>query len=492
MIPFDLTNSLTRAGVIVAVLLWLWMLLSCVRRDPERGLWLWMLIVFPVFGGLLYFLFRWLPLWTGSHPWLARVGTGPRLRRAESAARTIGNAHQFLELGDLLWDTGRRAQAADAYRSALDREPDDPRALWSNARAAFLQKDFAAAKGLLAKLLAIDPFYRTGEAALAYGRTLLELGELDAAKAHIESDLKRRGDPEARLLLAKVLLQQGHGDDARRRLEDLRDSFHGATSARGRETAREVRRLLREIGAPGGASGLAALWESLVNLEAALARRSLLLFAIVAAAAVAGDFLWQQYLERKRLAPWADAWKPTTKHGVDLEAVRLVVQLTGHPVEPLLKPEDEEKVPFPVPGIQSKAGTRDPHALLDTLRAALCPKGFVVQWTGRVAEPSIVVLPRADQYALLAIKETNGANYGHDTAKVIAKLKEWEKEHPFDILGADFDWVEVQFREVPKNLDALARQAYEFCPDAVDQGTQTLEALAAEIRRTRRLFLWWD
>lgn len=492
MTDYWLASMLPRAGLIVAGVLWLWMLLSCIRRDPERGLWLWMLIVFPVLGGFLYFLLRWLPLWTPHTPWLARLGKGRKLQLAQSAARTIGNAHQFLELGDLLWDTGRWVRAADAYRSALDREPDNPRALWSSARAAVHQKDLATAKALLAKLLAMDPVYRTGEAALAYGRTLLELGELDAAKAHIEADLKRRGDPEARILLAKVLLQQGHTDDARHRLEDLQETFRAASSARGRAAAREIRRLLRQLGAPSAGSPLTHLWESVGKLEAALASRSLLVFALVAAATVGGDFLWQQHLERKRRAPWADEWKPTTKHGVDLEAVRLVVQLTGHPVEPLLKPEDEEKVPFPVPGIQSKAGTRDPHALLDTLRAALAPKGFVVQWTGRVAEPSIVVLPRADQYVLLAIKETNGANYGHDTAKVIAKLKEWEKEHPLDILGADFDWVEVQFREVPKNLDAFVRQVYAFCPDSVDQGTQTADALAAEIRRTRRLFLWWD
>ncbi|MBM4034828.1 MAG: DUF4253 domain-containing protein [Planctomycetes bacterium] len=488
----DLGAALTRAGLILAILLWLWMLISCVRRDPERGLWLWMLIVFPIVGGLLYFLARWLPLWSPQTAWLARLGSGRRLQLAQSAARTIGNAHQFLELGDVLWDTGRRPEAADAYRQAIEREPDDPRALWSNARAAMHQKDLATAKAHLAKLYAADPFYRTGEAALAYGRTLLDLGELDAAKAHVDADLRRRGDPEARLILAKVLLQQGQTGDARRRLEDLQEDFRGATSVRGRAAASEVRRLLRGLGAPAAGSALTPLWESLGKLEAALARRPFLVFGIIAATIVGGDFLWQLHLERQRSAPPDFQWTPTTKHGVDLEAVRLVVQFTGHPVAPLLDPEFEEEVPFPVLGIQSKAGVKDPHAMLAALRAALAPKGFVVQWTGDASDPSIAVLARADHYALLTIKRTNGTNYGHDTAKVIAKLKEWEARYPFDILGADFDWVEIQFREVPKDLDAFVRQAYAFCPDTVDQGTETLAALAAGIRRTRRLFLWWD
>jgi len=36
------------------------------------------------------------------------------------------------------------------------------------------------------------------------------------------------------------------------------------------------------------------------------------------------------------------------------------------------------------------------------------------------------------------------------------------------------------------------KELYDFCPDIVDQGTGTMEALKLEITRTRELYLWWD
>ena len=57
-----LADHLIRGAFLVAVVLWLWMLLHCIRRDPDRHAWLWMLLIFPVLGGALYFFGRWLPL----------------------------------------------------------------------------------------------------------------------------------------------------------------------------------------------------------------------------------------------------------------------------------------------------------------------------------------------------------------------------------------------------------------------------------------------
>lgn len=33
---------------------------------------------------------------------------------------------------------------------------------------------------------------------------------------------------------------------------------------------------------------------------------------------------------------------------------------------------------------------------------------------------------------------------------------------------------------------------YEFCPDIVEQGTESIEELVEEIKKTKKLFLWWD
>jgi len=71
-------------------------------------------------------------------------------------------------------------------------------------------------------------------------------------------------------------------------------------------------------------------------------------------------------------------------------------------------------------------------------------------------------------------------------------LKEWEEYSSFDILGADNDWVELEFKSLPRDLKAFAEEVYDFCPDAVDQGPGSVKGLIKDIIRTKRLFLWWD
>jgi hypothetical protein len=139
---------------------------------------------------------------------------------------------------------------------------------------------------------------------------------------------------------------------------------------------------------------------------------------------------------------------------------------------------------------------------------------------------------------------------------VIARLKRWETLCSFRIVGADGDWVELEFVTLPRDLSAFAKDVYAFCPDTIDQGfyfpaerdlmaaeqvednsglllkmlrdlqlvgaskegslerlaevaewhasqpatvrreekihSRALEMLAASIKKDRRLFLWWD
>lgn len=61
-----------------------------------------------------------------------------------------------------------------------------------------------------------------------------------------------------------------------------------------------------------------------------------------------------------------------------------------------------------------------------------------------------------------------------------------------EIVGAGGDWIEAEFVNQPKHMQVFAEEVYEFCPDVVDQGTDTVEALAEEMQETNLLFLWWD
>lgn len=134
-------------------------------------------------------------------------------------------------------------------------------------------------------------------------------------------------------------------------------------------------------------------------------------------------------------------------------------------------------------------------AVLASLRKKLAPlkyMAFVIEMNGNIRTDKIGVLKGTDQYDIVRVMHTDGEQYDISNEDVIERLKEWEKTASFDIIGADNDWVEIEFKILPTHLKAFAEEVYDFCPDAVDQGQGSTADLAKEIQGTKRLFLWWD
>jgi len=133
--------------------------------------------------------------------------------------------------------------------------------------------------------------------------------------------------------------------------------------------------------------------------------------------------------------------------------------------------------------------------ILLSLRNRLRPlkyMAFVIDINTGLKLDTIGVIKGADQYDILRIMQTNGDEYEIFNDDVIARLKEWEKNSSFEIVGADNDWVEIEFKTLPKELKSFAEEVYDFCPDAVDQGAGSISGLMKELQATRRLFMWWD
>jgi hypothetical protein len=132
--------------------------------------------------------------------------------------------------------------------------------------------------------------------------------------------------------------------------------------------------------------------------------------------------------------------------------------------------------------------------ILSSLRKKLLPlkyMPFVVEMNEGLKIDKIGIIKGTDQFEILRIMHTAGSEYDISNQDVIDRLKEWEVNSPFDILGADSDWVEIEFRILPKDLTAFAEEVNDFCPDAVDEG-QGIADLAKEIQKTKKLFLLWD
>ncbi len=142
-------------------------------------------------------------------------------------------------------------------------------------------------------------------------------------------------------------------------------------------------------------------------------------------------------------------------------------------------------------------------------------------------DKSLVVFFQApDAAPLLWVRQTNGVNCDVYTRDCIDQLDEWAERCSLAVLGAGWDWVELEFDTLPDDLQGFAEEIVEFCPDTVDQGVvkappehlagksgeemseeemeemmefmeeaiedQDAADLADYLAREKRLYLWWD
>lgn len=228
-----------------------WMLVYCVRNDPERHIWLWVILIFQPFGALIYFLARWLPSSSLQPPrFLHNLFRGREIERKRIAASQIGNAHQYVELADALRDIGRLDAASDAYQRALDKDPRHMGGLWGAACVDFRRENFQAAKEKLEQVLAVDSNYKFGDVSLLYGNVLLKLNQSDDARAHLEQHTRRWRHPEALFRLAEIRIRDGDPGSARNLLQSLIMDVDGSPRAIARRFyfwKGRARRLLRKL-----------------------------------------------------------------------------------------------------------------------------------------------------------------------------------------------------------------------------------------------------
>jgi hypothetical protein len=117
---------------------------------------------------------------------------------------------------------------------------------------------------------------------------------------------------------------------------------------------------------------------------------------------------------------------------------------------------------------------------------------FIIEINNALKIDKIGIIKGPDQYDILRIMHTNGDDDDVSHEAVIEKLKGWGKRCPFEIIGAENDWVEIEFRIMPRDLKAFADEVYDFSPDTVDEGVGSLPALIKDITATKKLMLWWN
>lgn len=180
--------------------------------------------------------------------------------------------------------------------------------------------------------------------------------------------------------------------------------------------------------------------------------------------------------------------------GFEAGVLLRVKQLSGGEIVRLTV-EDDRPEPAPAAGFAIVVPASIAGALVLNLREELAARGFVPfvdQMNYGNGDDRVGVIRGADSFEVLRLKKTDGINYGHTSDAVLARLEQWHRATPLTIVGAGRDWVDLEFETLPADLDAFAKEVYEFCPDTVDQGFPSVAELASALKASRRLYLWWD
>ena len=173
--------------------------------------------------------------------------------------------------------------------------------------------------------------------------------------------------------------------------------------------------------------------------------------------------------------------------------LQITSMVAAGPLAPI-HPLDSSGALAPPIGIEFGLDSGRVRAALSTLRGRLGPDYLVFESErGYGYQPdSIGILRSRDTMSILRAMSTSGVNYDIDTDSIITLVRRWQRTYGFRLQAAGGDWLEGAISPAYNGWSALAQEVYAACPDVVEQGTNTVEALEAEIRRTKLLFCWWD
>ena len=149
----------------------------------------------------------------------------------------------------------------------------------------------------------------------------------------------------------------------------------------------------------------------------------------------------------------------------------------------------------PAAGVVVVTAPGEGRARLVALRRLLPGSGFraYLKEERFGSGPDRVAVARvADDAAYLAIVRTDGVNHGLEHEDVMRLYAAWDARLGLRLDGAGLDFIEARITRPPADWDALAAEVHAACPDLVDQGLGSVEALAEDMRRHPTLSLWWD
>ncbi|HTJ49192.1 MAG TPA: DUF4253 domain-containing protein [Cyclobacteriaceae bacterium] len=168
-------------------------------------------------------------------------------------------------------------------------------------------------------------------------------------------------------------------------------------------------------------------------------------------------------------------------------------KLTKHPLEKLIFESEYSDAGKPA-GICSITTEKNARDIIARQRERFISEGkyiFISEFSDKEYYVALTGTT-SDPYKIMEYAGTNGANYSIETKDIIAKYNQWEMQFGVKPIGIGSDFCECEIINKDIDYKKLAAEVYEFCPDVVEQGTETVEVLEKELKKTGRIFLWWD
>lgn len=116
--------------------------------------------------------------------------------------------------------------------------------------------------------------------------------------------------------------------------------------------------------------------------------------------------------------------------------------------------------------------------------------------TGRPRESvSVALMPTPNGWEVPAILGYGGWNACPPPEIHVALLNQWHARFGAELACIDRDVIELHVARPPASREEalrVAREQYLYCPDIVDQGAGTVDALAATLKGGTAWYFWWD
>lgn len=183
------------------------------------------------------------------------------------------------------------------------------------------------------------------------------------------------------------------------------------------------------------------------------------------------------------------------KLNFDTELMVLLKKQIGKQLRqlPAFDPETGEVTKSLFNGICTKVIKEGDYTAVKNLKEKFRAKGYLIfTFIDEKYQESIGVIKGTDDLDIVRYRKTDGINYNLQNKDVVDKLQKWKSKNDFNILVCGRDWLQFEFKTLPDDLDAFAKDAYQFCPDIVDQGVGDVKNLKSAIVEMNGLYLWWD